>query len=135
MLFIINSFILSILFLKYNTNIIVLPFRENKPNLNFNLSNEFYSKELYTEVLIGDPPQHLVININPENYLYYIQPFLCYENIQSYYNHSLSRTFHEITEICEDITDEYNDGLYASDFFSFYNSTDLQTNLLLYKKI
>ena len=132
MLFIINFFIVSILFLKYNTNIIVLPFRENKSLFNLidnNLSNEFHSKELYTEILIGDPPQHLIMNINTESFLYYIQPFLCYDNIQGFYNHSLSRTFHVITSMYEDSCDELNDGAYASDFFSFYNSTDLQTNI------
>ena len=129
MLFIINSFIFSILFFQYNTNIIVLPFRENKIN-DDDLSNKFHSKELYTEVLIGDPPQCLNININTESFMFYIQPDLCYDNSPSFYDHSKSKSFHAITGFeDEDFYDELNDGIYASDFFSFYNSTELNTNI------
>ena len=126
----INIFILYILFLQYNTNIIVLPFRENKPKGNINnnnLSNIFHSKELYTEVLIGDPPQCINLNINTESFIYYIQPDLCYDNSPSFYNYSLSKSFHII--ISEDDIFNYNDGVYSSDLFSFYNSTDLRTNI------
>ena len=129
---IINLFLLSILFLQCNTNIIVLPFRENKQNgiNNNNISNLFHSKKLYTEVLIGDPPQILNINLDTEDYIYYIQPNLCYDNSPSFYNHSLSKTFNVISYGYEDdIWENIDDAAYVSDFFSFYNSTDLQTNI------
>ena len=131
MLFVINSIILSMLIYHYNANIIVLPFRQSKQNYDindYNLSNIFFPKELYTEILIGDPPQCLNININTEEYISYIEPGLCYDNSPSFYNHSLSKDFNLISER-NDIYEDFYDGVIASDFFSFYNSTDLRTNV------
>ena len=96
MFIIFNSFILSILYLQYNANIIVLPFRYNKLNdvTNYNnLLNLFNPKGLYTEVLIGEPPQCLNINIDTEIFIYYILPNSCYDNSPSFYNYSSSKTF------------------------------------------
>ena len=133
MLFFINFFFLSLLFFQYNTNIIVLPFRKNKPNININgndLSNEFFPKELYTEVLIGDPPQSINININTDSFNYYVQPDSCYDNSPSFYNRSLSKTFQKKKNRFEsDDIDYFVDGTYASDLFTFFNSTDLHTNI------
>ena len=131
MFLIINSFILCLTFLQYNSNIIVLPFRNNKKNGNYNnLSNLLDSKELYTEVLIGEPPQCLNINIDTEKYVYYIQPNSCYDNSPSLYNYTLSKTFKIVSIGYEDdIWENIDDAAYVSDFFSFYNSTDLQTNI------
>ena len=135
MLFNINIFIFAILFLKYNTNIIVLPIRKNRPNIkkkDNDFSNEFYSKELYTEVLIGEPPQSINININTVSFNYYVQPESCYDNSPSFYNRSLSKTFQVRTpryEYVSDDMDDFIDGAYVSDIFTFFNSTDLQTNI------
>ena len=133
MLFNINTFVISLLFINCKTNIIVLPFRSTAENFNFESNNfwkKFYSKELYTEVLIGDPPQSINLNINTESFMFYIQPNLCYKKSPSFYNYSKSSEFHVITFGFEDeeICDELGDGVYACDLFSFYNSTDLKTN-------
>ena len=119
------------LFLQYKTNIIVLPFRQSKQNYyinDYNLSNIFYLKEFYTEILIGDPPQCLNININTDEYSSYIQPGLCYDNSPSFYNHSLSKYFYFISP-GNNIYEEFYDGMFASDFVSFYNSIDLKNNI------
>jgi len=132
MFLIINSFILSILFLQYNSNIIVLPFRDNRNgNIDYNnLSNIFDSKQLYTEVLIGEPPQCLNINIDTEAFAYYILPNSCYDSSPSFYNYTLSKSFKIVSIGYEDdIWENIDDAAYVSDFFSFYNSTDLQTNI------
>ena len=134
MLFNIKCFIFSILFFQYNTNIIVLPFRESIPKLiqeNDYLTYHFYSKELYTEISIGDPIQSLNFNINTESFIFYLQPNICYKNSPSYYNHSKSKTFKLVTFGFEeeDFYDELGEGVFASDIFTFYNSTDLNSNV------
>ena len=126
MLFIIITLILSLLFFQYNSNIIVLPFRKNNPSTSL---EEFYTKELFTEVSVGDPPQTLNININADSFIFYIQPGLCYHSSPSFYNYSKSKTFHMETSALIDCFDEYADGAYARDIFTFYNSTNLQTNI------
>ena len=134
MLFIINLFILSIFFFQCKSNIIVLPFRESIPKFNLendDITHHFLSKELYTEISVGEPSQTINFNINTESFIYYLQPDLCYKNSPSYFNHSKSKSFHLITFGFEDedFNDELGDGLFASDTFTFYNSTDLNTNI------
>ena len=133
MFFIINFIFIILLLSQYNSKIIVLPFRSNIPK-NIKQNNDenaqFFTRELYTEVLIGNPPQCLNININSDSYIFYISPTICYDNSPSFYNYSKSNTFHLITpEYVVDTFDESGDGFYASDFLSFYNSTDLNTNI------
>ena len=131
--FFINSIIILILIVHNKTKIIVLPF---KSNINKNTLQEiidwdqFFSNEIYTEVSIGNPSQSLNIYINSDSYIFYISPTLCYENSPSFYNYSKSDSFHMITRgFEEDRFDELGEGFYASDTLSFYNSTDLQTNI------
>ena len=115
MFLIINSFILSILFLQYNSNIIVLPFRDNRNgNIDYNnLSNIFDSKQLYTEVLIGEPPQCLNINIDTEAFAYYILPNSCYNSSPSFYNYTLSKSFKIVSIGYEDdIWENIDDAAY-----------------------
>ena len=125
---IINTFIFSLLFFQYNSNIICLPFRKNIPLTDL---DEFYTRELYTEVSVGDPPQTLNININPISGIFYLQPGLCFSSSPSFYNYSKSKSFHMIISEFEeeDYNDEFSDGAFASDIFTFYNSIDLQTNI------
>ena len=133
MLFNFNTFILLLFFFQYNTKIIVLPFRHNIPksNLENGILQQFTSKELYTEISVGNPPQCLNFNINTESFIFYLQPDICYDNSPSFYNHSKSKTFHLETSDFEDedYNDELGDGAYASEIFSLYNSTDLNTNI------
>ena len=128
MLFIINTFILSLLFFQNNSNIIVLPFRKNIPSTNL---DEFYSKELYTEVSVGDPPQTLNLNINSDSFIFYLMPGLCYHSSPSFFDYSKSKTFNMTTSGFqeEEYFDGYSKGAFATDIFTFYNSTDLQTNI------
>ena len=127
MSFFIKAFILSILFFKYNTNIIVLPF---KTNITQSGLEHFYSKELYTEVSVGEPPETLYMNINADTYLYYLLSGYCNNNFPSFYNYSNSQTFRRVKHGYEDdYCDELGDGIFASETFAFYNSTDLQTNI------
>ena len=129
MLFFIIIFVLSILFFRYKTNIIVLPFKANIPQTDLEY---FYSKELYTEVSIGVPPETLNMNINIDVYFYYLLSGYCNNNFPSSYNYSKSQTFRRVKYgYDDDYCDELGDGIYASDTFSFYNSTDLQTNITL----
>ena len=129
--FIINSIFISILFGQYNTNIIVLPFRSNIHNNNKDdISKFIYSKELFTEILIGTPPQCLNLNFNSEIFIFYLSPNVCYDNSPSFYNYSKSSTFHLITfGFEEDRCDEFSEGAYVSDYVSFYNAIDLKTNI------
>ena len=127
MLFFFKVFILSILFFQYNTNIIVLPFKTNIPQTGLEY---FYSKELYTEVSVGMPPETVFMNIRTDFYLYYLQSGYCNKNLPSFYNYSNSQTFRRLKHgYEEDYCDELGDGIYATETFSFYNSTDLQTNI------
>ena len=134
MFFIINNYIISLLFIICKTKIIVLPFRSTIQNFNFetiDIRNTFHTKELYSEVSIGDPPQCINLNINTESFIYYVQPDICFEKSPSFYNYSKSKNFHVLNFGFEDedIYDESGDGVLACDIFSFYNSTDLQTNI------
>ena len=87
-------------------------------------------KELYTEVSIGSPPQNLNININPDNFIFYISPDICYDFSPSYYNYSNSKSFFLISAGPEeDGFYELGGGTYARDSFSFFNSTDLKNNM------
>ena len=132
MLFI-NSFsILIILFFECYTKIIVLPFRSYfKTNIieEKDILDNFFPKKIYTEVLIGDPPQCLNINLNSESFAFQISPYECDQNFTSYYNHNKSKSFNLIFNEYIDEGFELYEGSYVSDFFSFYNSTDLRTNI------
>jgi len=132
-MFFINSFsILLILFFKCYANIIVLPFRSYiKTNIleEKDTFENFFPKKIYTEVLIGDPPQCLNINLNSESFPFYISAHECDQNFTSYYIHNKSNSFNLILNEYIDDGFELYDGSYASDFFSFYNSTDLRTNI------
>ena len=130
---IINSIFISILFNQYNTKIIVLPFRSSISNNNKDdISKYFYFKELYTEILIGSPPQYLNLNLNTEKFIFYLSSNLCYDNAPSFYNYMNSSTFKLIgLEFEEDNFDEYGEGIYANELVSFYNSTNLKTNITL----
>ena len=122
-----KTFVLPILFFQYNTNIIVLPFKVNTPQAELEY---FYSKELYTEVSVGEPPETLNMNINTDTYIYYLLSGYCNNNYPSFYNYSKSQTFQRVKYGYEDdYCDELGDGIYARDTFTFYNSTDLQTNI------
>jgi hypothetical protein len=147
MLFIISLIFILVSLHQYNTKKIVLPIRTTVINNNNNNNNEdiskyFLPKELYTEILVGTPPQYLIMNINTNNHLFYLSSNECYEKIPPFsYNYSNSSSFHLITyrygvesydyEYEEESydNDEYGVGIYARDFFSFYNSTDLKTNI------
>ena len=123
-----NKFILQILFVIYNCNIIVLPFRST--NNAKDIYKNFFVKELYTEVSIGSPPQNLNININPDNFIFYISPDICYDYSPSYYNYSNSKSFFLISAGPEeDGFYSLGGGTYARDLFSFFNSTDLKNNI------
>ena len=133
MLFIIINFIFILLY-QCNAKIIVLPIRTTAQNNNNNdedISNYFFSKELYTEIIIGTPPQYLSISINTNNHIFYLSSYVCYENSPPFsYDYSNSSTFHFIAYgFDEESYDEFGEGIYASDYFSFYNSTDLKTNI------
>ena len=123
-----NTIIFQILFVIYNCNIIVLPFRST--NDAKNIYDNCFMKELYTEVSIGSPPQNLNININQDNFIFYISPDICYEHSPSYYNYSNSKSFYLISPGPEeDGFYELGGGTYARDSFSFFNSTDLKSNI------
>ena len=128
-----NSFsILLIIFFKCWAKIIVLPFRSYiKTNIleEKEIFDNFFPKKIYTEVLIGDPPQCLNINLNPEGFAFYISPSECDQNFTSYYIHNKSKSFYLIFNEYIDDGFEFYDASYASDLFSFYNSTDLRTNI------
>ena len=132
-MFFINSFsILLILFSKCYSKIIVLPFKSyiKKDTIeDENILNNFFPKKIYTEILIGDPPQCLNINLNSETFAFYISHTECDQNFTSYYNYNKSKSFDIIINEFIDEGFEFYDGYYASDFFSFYNSTDLRTNI------
>ena len=123
-----NNFILLILFVTYNCNIIVLPFRST--NNSKDIYNNCFIKELYTEVSIGSPPQNLNLNINPDNFIFYISPDICYDFSPSYYNYSNSKSFFLISAGPEeDGFYELGGGTYARESFSFFNSIDLKNNI------
>ena len=127
MLFVIKTFIVSILFFQYNTDIIVLPFKSSTPQTDI---EHFYSKELYTEVSVGEPPEIINMNIKTDYYIYYLLSGYCNNNFPSFYNYSKSETFRRVKYgYDDDYCDGLGDGIYASDTFFFYNSTDLQTNI------
>jgi len=132
-MFFINSFsILLILFSKCYSKIIVLPFKSYiKKDIieDENILDNFFPKKIYTEILIGDPPQCLNINLNSETFAFYISHTECDQNFTSYYNYNKSKSFDIIINEFIDEGFEFYDGYYASDFFSFYNSTDLRTNI------
>lgn len=114
MFFIINSIFIILLISQYNSKIIVLPFRSNIPK-NIKQNNDenaqFFTRELYTEVLIRNPPQCLNININSDSYIFYISPTIFYDNSPSFYNYSKSNTFRLITpEYVVDAFEESGDG-------------------------
>ena len=105
MFFIINNYIISLLFIICKTKIIVLPFRSTIQNFNFetiDIRNTFHTKELYSEVSIGDPPQCINLNINTESFIYYVQPDICFEKSPSFYNYSKSKNFHVLNFGFED---------------------------------
>ena len=132
MFYTINYIIIFVLIFQYNNKMIVLPFRTSHNNFveDINIWDKFFTKELYTEVLIGDPPQCLNINIDIERYIFYISNSICYENSPSYYNYSKSKSFH-ISNFGfeEDMFDETSEGAFATEFFSFYNTTNFKTNV------
>ena len=132
-MFFINSFfILLILFSKCYSKIIALPFKSYiKKDIieDENILDNFFPKKIYTELLIGDPPQCLNINLNSETFAFYISHTECDQNFTSYYNYNKSKSFDIIINEFIDEGFEFYDGYYASDFFSFYNSTDLRTNI------
>ena len=130
-MFFINIFSI-LLFFKCYSKIIVLPFKSYiKTNIleEKNIFENFFPKNIYTEVLIGDPPQCLNINLNSERFPFYISQTECDQNFTSYYNYNKSKSFNIIINEYIDDGFEFYDGYYASDFFSFYNSTDLRTNI------
>ena len=133
MLYSINYIIITILLSQYNNKMIVLPFRTNQNNFvgDINVWDKFFPKELYTEVLIGDPPQCLNINIDTEKYIFYISNRICYANSPSYYNHSKSKSLYILNFGIEDMFDETSEGLFATELFSFYNSTNFSTNVTI----
>ena len=123
-----NKFIIAILIVICNCNIIVLPFRST--NNSKDIYKNCFMKELYTEVSIGSPPQNLNININPDNFIFYISPDICYDFSPSYYNYSNSQSFFLISAGPEeDGFYELGGGTYARESFSFFNSTDLKNNI------
>lgn len=132
-MFLFNSFsILLILFFKCYPKIIVLPFKSytNANILEYkDFLDNFFPKQIYTEVLIGDPPQCLNIHLNSESFAFFISPSECDQNFTSYYIHNKSKSFSIIINEYIDEGFELYDSSYASDFFSFYNSTDLRTNI------
>ena len=123
-----NKFIIQILFLIYNCNIVVFPFRS--VNNADNIYNNFFEKELYTEISIGSPPQKININININNFNSYIGPNICYKNSISYYNYSNSKYFFLTPSVLEeDGFYQLGDAAYVKEMFSFYNCTDLKNNV------
>ena len=132
---VINSIFILVFLHQCNTKIIVLPIRttvqNNNNNNNDDISKYFFPKELYTEILVGTPPQYLICNINTDIHLFYLSSNDCYENTPPFsYDYSNSSTFHLISYGYEEENDDdYGVGIYATDFFSFYNSTDLKTNI------
>ena len=134
MFYSINCIILIIIIYQYDNKMIVLPFRASQNNFveDINIWDKFFPKELYTEVLIGDPPQCLNINIDTEKYNFYISNRICYANSPSYYNYSKSKSFHIANfGFEEDMFDETSEGAFATEFFSFYNSTNFKTNVTI----
>ncbi len=123
-----NKFIIPILFLIYNCNIVVFPFRS--VNNSDSIYNNFFEKELYTEISIGSPPQKININININNFNSYIGPNICYKNSISYYNYSNSKYFFLTPSVLEeDGFYQLGDAAYVREMFSFYNCTDLKNNV------
>ena len=134
MFYTINCIIITILIFQYNNKMIVLPFRTSHNNLveDINIWDNFFPKELYTEVLIGQPPQCLNINIDTEKFIFYISNSICNENSPSYYNYSKSNSFHIANfGFEEDMFDETSQGAFVTEFFSFYNSSDFKTNVTI----
>ena len=120
------SFFLINLISIYLSKIIVIPFRTNITE-NFNMSTKFLKKYLYTENLIGAPPQTININIFQDEYNFYLRENKCNEIPATYYNCFESSTYKTKTNLIED--EHFGEGYISQEFFSFYNSTNLKSNI------
>ena len=110
----------------YTSKIIVIPFRTNTTE-NINISQKFLQKYLYTENLIGSPPQTININIFQDEYNFYLGENKCNKIPATYYKCSESSTYKTKTNLIED--EYFGEGYISQEFFSFYNSTNLKSNI------
>ena len=110
----------------YNSKIIVFPFRTNSTE-NFNITQKFFDKYLYTENLIGTPSQTININIFQDEYDFYLGENTCNKIPATYYNPSESSTYIPRSDLVDDAY--YGAGYLSEEFFSFYNSTNLKSNI------
>ena len=112
----------------YTSKIIVIPFRSNISENNItNTSEKFLRKSLYTENLIGTPAQTININIFETTFSFYIGEKMCDKIPATYYKCSDSSSYIATTGIIED--EYYGEGFISQEFFSFYNSTNLKSNI------
>ena len=129
-----KNFIFRLSFFLFNilsiiiTKIIVIPFRSNIPENNItNINQKFSQKSLYSENLIGTPPQTININILQNEYSFYLGENLCTKIPETYYKYFESSTYKEKSNLIYD--DDFGKGFLSQEFFSFYNSINLNSNI------
>ena len=106
---------------------IVIPFRTSIAEKDItNISQKFIEKSFYTENIIGSPAQIVNINIFQDEFSFYLGENKCNKIPATYYNCSESSTY-TASELIND--EDFGEGYISKDFFSFYNSINLSTNI------
>ena len=128
-LFFLQNFKFGNLYLVFpiKTNIKSIPKYEQIMFNSTHFIKYYFKNEIYTEVLVGNPTQRIILNINMNDYLFYIAKGSCYENSLSFYNYNKSTSFERLT----DFTYKYKnliEAIYAKESFQFYNEINLSSN-------
>ena len=87
----------------------------------------YFKNEIYTHINIGNPTQHIIFNINMNDYLFYIGKGSCYDNSLSFYNYNKSTSFKRLTDFKYSYKNLI-DVIYATESFQFYNDINMNSS-------
>lgn len=123
LIYIINIIIFNSFLLLIKSSLIVIPYKYANPLK----ENKFKSHELYSEVQLGNPPQSINFLIDEDYYVFFMGEDTCYKTTPSYYDYKNSSTC--VTHSLTNREAQYADGVYLDEIFTFYNTTNLTSNV------
>ena len=130
------KYIFTIIFLRFSLcNIIVFPFKyinELENNNKNSFLNHFIQKKFITELEIGTPFQKININLNTNDYRFYIANNICYNSSISFFNYSNSLSFKSGLPAVSPF-DNLEDASLVEETISLYNNINLDKNITIDK--
>ena len=129
-----TNFILTISFIYYCNNYLVLPFKIKKPLIkiknNINISSEYinYNKnnQIAATIYIGTPPKEIEIYLTMQHYDFFMGKGFCLNNSNSEYDPSLSSSYEKSLNTF--FSAFYSKGNLSHDNFIFYENLNCSQN-------